>query len=344
MTTQTSPIPVAIVGLGRAGWSLHFEPILKHPGFRIVGVADPVPERAQEAAEKSGCRTWATIDELLAETEATLVVIATPSSMHHSDALKVLRSGRHCILEKPIAMDSQEADEILAEARARGLQVFVNHSHLHMPEFHYLRSVVESGVLGPIFHIRAYWGFYGRRWDWQTLRKNGGGGLNNTCPHVLSVILPLLGAPVTSLYSDLRNIKDAGDAEDHVHLVLRAENGVTADIVVTTAIALGQPKWTLCGKYGTLQCDGTKATLRYYDPAKAPELSVLDTAAPNRQYLRESLEWESREDTVPPVPVPAFHENIFQVLSAGAAPVVTPESAAEVVRVTEMARRAAPQA
>jgi len=344
MTNPTSPIPVAIVGLGRAGWSLHFEPLLKHPGFRIVGVADPVPERTREAAEKTGCRTAATLDELLAETEATLVVIATPSAMHHADALKVLRSGRHCILEKPIAMNAREANEIVAEAGERGLHLFVNHSHLHMPEYHYLRGVVESGVLGPLFHIRAYWGNYARRWDWQTLRKNGGGALNNTCPHMLSVILPLLGAPVTSLYADLRNIKDAGDAEDHVHLVLRAENGVTADIVVTTAIAIGQPRWTLCGKYGTLQGDAKTATLHFYDPAKAPELSVLDTAAPNRQYLRESLEWESREDTVPPVPVPDFHENIFQVLTAGAAPVVTPESAAEVVRVTEMAHQAADRA
>lgn len=341
MTTASKTVTLAIVGLGRAGWHLHYTPVKAIEGFKLVAVADPVRERGEEAAAETGCKVFSNIDELLAGSDAEVVVVATPSSTHYCDIKKVLEAGRHCIAEKPVAFSAQEADELVALANAKGLKLFVHHVHLHRSEFNYLKSVVERGVLGPIFHVQGNWFGYARRWDWQTLRKNGGGQLNNTCPHVLSVLLPLLGSPVTEVQADLRNIKDAGDAEDHVNVTLRTENGTTANFIVSSAIALPAPRWILCGKYGTLQSDGANVKLRYYDPAGAPDLQVLDAAAPDRKYLTEKLDWIEEEHAIPETNVPGFHQNIYDVLTCGAEQVVTPESAADVVRVTELAMRAA---
>lgn len=344
MTLKTplkTPITVGIVGLGRAGWNLHLQPILKLPGFKIIAVADPLAERRAEAASLTGCAEFSTIDELLAGSDAQVVVVATPSASHFTDARKVLDAGRHCIAEKPLAFSAQDAQTLVSTARERGMGLFINHSHLHFAPFHHFKQVIESGELGELFSIRAFWGSYGRRWDWQTLKKNGGGQLNNTCPHVLSIVLPLLGSPVKDVFADLRNIKDAGDAEDHVHVVLRAESGVTADVVVSSVMAQTLPRWLLCGSRGALVSDGTTSKLRFYDPKAVPPLSVLDTAAPDRQYLSETLPWQERELTVGDPPVPAFHQNILEVLTGQAEPVVTPESAAEVVRVTELLHQAA---
>ena len=66
MTTPLeTPISVGIVGLGRAGWMLHLEPIQKLPGFQITAVADPLAERREEAASLTGCATFSSLDELL---------------------------------------------------------------------------------------------------------------------------------------------------------------------------------------------------------------------------------------------------------------------------------------
>jgi len=338
---MTQKITTAIVGLGRAGWNLHLLPMLEHGGFAIAAVADPAQDRTAEAASRTGCQSFPSIDELLAANAAELVVVATPSRTHFQDIKKVLESGRHCIAEKPLAMSASEADALVALARRRGLHLFVHHAHLHRNEFAHLRDVLSSGVLGPLFHLRAFWGGYSRRWDWQTLKKNGGGELNNTCPHPVSVILPLLGSPVRRVYADLRNIKNAGDAEDFVHLVMECESGVTADMTITSAVLWPGPKWTLAGRFGTLNSDGAVSRLKYYDPAKVEDLSVLDEAAPNRQYLREQLPWQEEERTVEETTTPSFHHNVHDVIRGDTAPVVTPESAAEVVRVLEMARRAA---
>lgn len=333
-----SPIPVAIVGLGRAGWNLHLQPLLAHPGFKIVAVADPVPERCREAVVLTGCRAFPSIDELLKDAGSEIVVVATPSSTHCHDAAMVLNSHRHCIIEKPMALNYDQARGLLTLAQEKSLGLFVHHNYLHGAEYHHLCQVLESNVLGPLFHLRACWVHYRRRWDWQTLRKNGGGALNNTCSHILSMVLPMLGAPVKTVQAVLRNIKDAGDAEDHVELMLQATNGVTADLVASTAIALDSPRWMLCGKYGTLVSDGKKSRLRYYDPAQAPALSALDAAAPNRQYQKEALPWKEAEIEIGPPPVKPFHENVHDVLLNQGPPTVTPESAVEVVRVSELAR------
>lgn len=332
---------VGIVGLGRAGWNLHLQPMLKHPEFQIVAVADPLPERRKEASDLTGCAEFTTIDELLAGSDAQVVVVATPSQSHYEDTLKVLQAGRHCIAEKPLAFSAKDANHLVALAKERGLGLFVHHVHLHRAEFHHLKQVIESGDLGKLFTIRAFWGSYGRRWDWQTLKKNAGGQLNNTCPHVFTIVLPLLGGPVKDVFSDLRNIKDAGDAEDHVHAVLRSESGITADIVVSSAMAQSAPRWMVCGSRGTLVSDGETSKLRFYDGNAVPPLSVLDTAAPNRKYLSETLPWQEKEIPVPESPVPPFHENVRDVLLGKADQIITPESVVEVVRVTEMLHNAA---
>lgn len=341
ISSLNAPVTVGIVGLGRAGWILHLEPMSKLAGFKIVAVADPLADRCREAGDLLGCAQFSSIDELLEKSDAQLIVVATPSFTHYSDVLKVLKAGRHCIAEKPLAFDSAEADGLVSLAREKGRHLFVNHSYLHQAAYYHLKGVIDSGVLGGLFSVHVCWAHYARRWDWQALKKNGGGQLNNTCSHVLSQVLPLLDSPVKRVFADLRNIKDAGDAEDHVHVVLQAESGVTADIIVSSAMALSGPRWILCGPRGTLVSDGETSKLRFYDATKVRNQDVIDGAAPGRQYIYEQLPWEERELKAAPAPVKTIHGNILDVLAGNAEPVVTPESAAEVVRVMNMIKEAA---
>ena len=89
--------------------------------------------------------------------------------------------------------------------------------------------------------------------------------------------------------------------------------------------------------------DGETSKLRFYDGAEVGSLEVIDAAAPGRKYLQEELPWEEKELKADPAPVKAFHENLLDVLTGNAVPVVTPESAAEVVRVTNLIQAAAGQ-
>ncbi len=335
------PINVAVVGLGRAGWSIHINKIRERDDFKVIDVADPNAERREEAARELDCGAHPDIDALLAATDAEVVVVATPNLSHEADATRVLESGRHCLLEKPMAMDHAGALRLIELARKVDRKLFVHHQRRFGPEFRFLREIIDSGIIGRVFEIQLSWGGFARRNDWQTLRKNGGGVLNNTGPHIVDLATNLLDAPANAMLSDMQHIKDAGDVDDHVHIFMKNAKGQNVDLVVTTCQALPGPRTVLLGSCGTLVAhDDKKARLRYYDPSKVPTLDVVEGPAPGRKYGNEDvLPWQEEErDMTPSEPGGDFYDNVAAVLLEGAPMVVTPESAAEVIRIIEWAR------
>jgi scyllo-inositol 2-dehydrogenase (NADP+) len=337
---MNQPILTAIVALGRAGWSIHADHLRTRKDFQLVDVADPDPKRLEEAAGVFGCKTHTDLGSLLKSSKAQLVIVATPSFRHEEDAIEVLRSGRHCIIEKPMAMSFAGAQRMVEAAKKAKKKLFVHQNYRFAADYLHLREVIDSKILGEVFEIRTSWDGYARRNDWQTLRKNGGGVLNNTCPHTIDMLLNLLDAPVTSLLSDLQHIKDAGDCEDHVRLFMKAKNGRVADMSVSTVNALPGPKWQILGSHGTLSSDGTTSTLKYYDPQALPALEVIDGAVEGRKYgVGETIPW--KEETRPVAPIgkyPGFYDNVAAVITKGQEMVISPESAAEIIRIIEWAR------
>lgn len=335
-------IPISVVGLGRAGWNIHVNQLRERPDFKIVDVVDPEATRREEAAGELGCGTYATIEELLAKTTAEIVVVATPNVLHEDNALKVMESGRHCVVEKPMTTDHASALRVIEGAKKSGQKLFVHHQRRFLDEYRFLREVVDSGVLGKIFQIRLFWGGFARRNDWQTLRKNNGGLLNNHGPHALDLLLNLVDTPVETLVADLQHVKDAGDCEDHVSLFMKTTDGVSIDMTCTSGCALPMPRMMLLGAHGTLSAaDDLKATLRYYDPSAVPPLEVMEGAAKDRKYgTGETLPWVEEEREMKPTKAGGnFYDNVAAVLLEGAEMGVSPESAAEVQRIMELAHK-----
>ena len=331
-------IRVAVIGLGRSGWTIHLRALIKRPSFVVVAAVDPLPERREEAAKEFGITCYSTLGEMLGKESLDLVIVASPSFCHYDDALAVLRTGCHCILEKPMAPTLKDARFLAAEAEKCSRRLFVYHNHIFLPPYNHFREVIASGILGPLFSIRMFMASYTRRWDWQVLKKNGGGYLRNYGSHALSIALPLLDSPVTRVECNAQLIKDAGDTEDHVDLLLKTESGRTANITVTTCAALPGPTYTLFGKYGTLTSDGKTSRLKYFDGDALPLPSVIDAAAPERKYQKEDLPWtEETRECKPSGTTIGFYENVAAVLRGEADPIVTVTSALEVLRVLELA-------
>ncbi len=158
----------------------------------------------------------------------------------------------------------------------------------------------------------------------------------NTCPHLISLLLPLLGGDLSVETADVRLIKDAGDAGDHVKMSLKGCNGITVSAMVSSACALPLPRLTLFGSHGTLQENYTQATLRYFDPASVPQRTAIDTAAATDGSLQEELPW--KEEQVPVCPKKSagrFYDNVAGVLLHGDPLRVDPAEAARVVKILE---------
>jgi predicted dehydrogenase len=336
------PVRYGIVGLGRAGWDIHVRDLRPRADARIVAVADPLAERREQAVAEFSCKAYPTLAKLLKQDDVEVVVIATPSVAHGRDAKKALAAGRHVVVEKPMAMSVAEADAMIAAADKADRKLFVHQNYRFRPEFVHLKEVVESGILGRVYHVRQALLSFARRNDWQTLARNGGGVLNNTCPHFIDQILQLMGGRVTSVMGDLQQIVSSGDVEDHVKAFMRADNGCTADMEVSTAqnVHPAPPKWVVCGTCGTLTSDGKQSTIRWFDPAQVQPLPVIDGPAPDRKYGNaDKLPWQEKVVPAEGSDKTTFYDNVFGVLRRGEQMRITPESVREVIRVMAMIRK-----
>lgn len=97
------PIRVGILGLERSGWHLHAEGIAARTDFKVVAVADPELARRDEAMSRFDCAAYQTPELLIENSDAELVVVATPSHTHGALATVALQAGRHVLVEKPMA-------------------------------------------------------------------------------------------------------------------------------------------------------------------------------------------------------------------------------------------------
>jgi predicted dehydrogenase len=149
-----TPLGIGIVGTGNiaGGYALD---ALTHPEIRLVAATDLDPERAAAFAETNHCRAHATLDELLADDGVDIVVNLTVHHAHYDVTKRALEAGRHVYSEKPLALGSSEARELVALAAGRGLRLGCSPSTFLGEAQQTAAAWVRSGRLGPVRAVYA---------------------------------------------------------------------------------------------------------------------------------------------------------------------------------------------
>lgn len=342
-TKKSRPIKVGVIGLGRAGWNIHVARLRGDERFKITAVADLQDDRREEAQKEFGCETYTDYKQLLKESDTDVIVVASQSVDHGPQSIAALKSGRHVIVEKPMAMGTAEASRMIKAAEGAGKKLFVHQNYRYHGDVRHMQEVIKSGVLGRVFEVRIRALGFSRRNDWQTLQKFGGGTLNNTCPHFIDAALLLLDSPVKKIFTDLQLTTDVGDADDHVKILLKGENGRLVDLETSTSCAFTEPKWTLLGTAGTLRSDGTTSELKYFDPQKAQPLKVNEAPPEGRKYgSGDVLPWKEETRPSKSEAETDFYDNVHAVIRNRKKMDILPEEVREVIRVIETAHRQNP--
>jgi len=297
--TATGPIQIGLAGLGRAGWGMHCEELKGlEDKFRYAAACDLLADRRQAMAERYGCAVYERLEEMIADPNVELVCVATRSIDHFAHVKLALEAGKDVFDEKPMCVTYAEALALKdIAARSKG-NLYIRHNRRFEPAFQHIREIIASGLLGEVFEIKLRRVDYYRRDDWQTLREFGGGQLLNWGPHIVDHSLRLLGAPVRSVWGDLKRIAASGDAEDHLKIVLTGENGRVVDMEISGGAAITEPEYLVWGSKGALSCDGNTITMRYLDPNVTLPPRAADPGTPGVTFgSPETLPWV--EETFP---------------------------------------------
>lgn len=263
-----SAIRLGAWGLGRIG-SVHARHFAAQTEmYEVVAGCDVEQPKVDDFAAAYGCAGYTDAEELLANPDIELVIIATRSLTHVADALQALAAGKCVLLEKPIAMSHREIEQLRQADRNAPGKLFFLHNHRFEPAIQQILGIARSGLLGDIIQVKlCRHHVFSRRADWQAYLRYGGGQLNNWGSHVIDHAVQFIGGPVKDVWGDLKGVNTIADAETHVKVVLTGENGIVVDLEISNNVALPGPFCTVYGSRGSLICDDEKhIRLRYLDP------------------------------------------------------------------------------
>lgn len=237
---------VGIIGTGWFG-SEHARALAELPQARLLGVCGASLESAQVFARQYGGRAFARPQELLASPEIEAVLIATPHHLHTSLAVQAAQSGKHILLEKPMAPSLDECDQIVAAAQQSGVKLMLGHlSHFERP-FVRAKELLDSGELGePVLgqsSFAKFWMEHNRR-SWHLERSSGGGMMLTAGIHGLDRLMWLMGSPVSSVSAQFGTHFHTQQADDSALLLLRFANGA-AGTFSSIGYARGAPSFLL---------------------------------------------------------------------------------------------------
>jgi scyllo-inositol 2-dehydrogenase (NADP+) len=181
------------------------------PVVRKLGIQNDFP----------GVRVVASAEELLADPAVELVVVAAPNAVHHALAAAALRAGRHVVVDKPFALATADADELIALAAAEGRRLSVFHNRRWDGDFLTVRRVLEAGALGEVAELVSRYDRFrpAPRGSWKEAAVPGSGVLWDLGPHLVDQAVALFGPPQT-VWADVGVQRPGVEAVDYAHLVL----------------------------------------------------------------------------------------------------------------------------
>ncbi len=207
---------IGIIGVGYWGPNLvrNFESL---PNCEVVAICDLDPANIDNITKRyPRVNDYDNIDAMFGQEDLDAVVIATPTATHHGLAKRALEAGLHVFVEKPLTVTSEQSQELIDIAAAKGLIVFVGHIFLHSAPVQKLRELIASGELGEISYISC------RRLNLGPVRSDVS-ALYDLATHDISIVLHLLGQqPVDVNCQGLDYIKD--NVHDVVNLTMKFPN------------------------------------------------------------------------------------------------------------------------
>lgn len=277
-------IGFGIVGAGMiAGY--HAEAIQQTPGARLVGVADRTVAKAEGFAARYGAElATADLGALVAHPEVQVICITTPSGAHLDPALTAIAAGKHVIVEKPLEISTERADQLINAAERAGVLLAPIFQARFGAGARAVRNAVSAGRLGRLVLASVYVKWH-REPDYYTgwkgtLALDGGGAVINQSIHGLDLLQWFVGMPEKVTARTTRRVHLGIEAEDTAAAIWSFPDGALGTLEATTA---AWPGWSrrieLCGEKGSITLEDDRISRWDFLAARPEDESIRATAS-----------------------------------------------------------------
>jgi UDP-N-acetyl-2-amino-2-deoxyglucuronate dehydrogenase len=299
----------AIVGCGRIS-DRHTDAIAKHhERAELVAVCETDAAALDKAATALQVRGYASLEQLLADSNADIVTLCTPSGLHPHQAVQVARAGRHVVTEKPMATRLVEGKKMVSACDEEGVHLFVVKQNRLNPTLQLLKRAVQKRRFGRIYmvNVNVFWTRPQEYYDsarWRGTWEFDGGAFMNQASHYVDLLDWLIG-PIESVHAYTATLERNIEVEDTGVANVKWRSGAMGSINVTM---LTYPKnlegsITILGEKGTVQVGGVAVNeIKHWEFADQDEDDVR---------VKES---NYQTSSVYGVGHPLYYDNVIRVL------------------------------
>lgn len=254
-------IRIGIIGHGFMGHE-HEKMLTKMDGIKVTGFSDIEPKQLEDVQE--GLKRYASNEELINDPEVQVVLIAANNNQHHDLVIQAAKAGKDIICEKPVAMNTEELDDMMKTVNECGVKFTVHHQRRLDQDFRTMKEIYDQKKLGDVYTVKnSLYGFNGNMHDWHVYISEGGGMLYDWGVHLLDQILFMMpDVKIKTVFADMRNVINF-EVDDYFKILMKMDNGVMAEVELGTYFLTDkmhdkwfERHWIMGGNKGTAYVDG----------------------------------------------------------------------------------------
>jgi len=338
-------IRVGVIGLGRSGLELHARPLTAVAGYELIAVCDQSEERLLKTSKKLDARPYRDAGSLLADPKVDLIVVSVPGSLHSKLSIAALESGKHVVVEKPMADTVAEADAMLSAAERTGRILTVFHNRRWDEDYRMVKALVEQDKLGALLTIDARVMSFGKEWTsygvpefnptWRVQAAYGGGFLSDWGPHLADQCLDLIGEWPEKITAELRSHMWSSEVDDYFSVRLQFPCGVLVTMEGSNNARIPLPRWFVVGREGTLISGsgfGHWTEMKLKQDCDDGEVCIAPSDVLGDEDLRDEEKYYDELSAL-------FYADLQQALEEKKAPAITATQSRDVIALLEAARQ-----
>lgn len=276
-------IRFGIIGCGVIA-DFHANAILEIPGeAELVGVTDVLYDAAEKFSKRHGIKAFKNLEEMLNSKEIDVVNICTPSGYHAEVVIKAAQAGKHIIVEKPMAITTEQLDVIEKVCEENKIMLSSISQNRFARSVTMTKKAIEEGMLGKIVCADIYMKYnrtqeYYDSGSWRgTKRIDGGGALMNQGIHGVD-LLQYFAGPIKSVYALSKTLIRKIEVEDTLSATIEYKSGAIGVIQATTSVYPGYPRrLEINGDKGSIAIEETSIVRWDIDNSKYEDI-VLQPA------------------------------------------------------------------
>lgn len=261
-TRLTVGLNFGLVGCGRVS-GRHADSISEISKAKLVAVCDIVEERAMAYESKYDATPYIDYSKMLQNDSVDVVCICTPSGLHAEMGIKAAQAGKHIIVEKPMALNVEDADKLIKAAESARVKLCIVLQNRYNKPIQDLYQLIQQDFIGKVLlgNATVRW-FRPQEYyedGWHGTWAQDGGALMNQCIHHIDVLQWLFNSDVTEVFAFTATLAHDIETEDVGVAVMRFANGGIGNVEGSTIIF---PKniegsVSIFGEKGSLKVGGT---------------------------------------------------------------------------------------